>query len=278
MLSNTTLSSKLSIYGQVLDSRLLIGSALYPSPEIMKQAIIASGSQVVTLSLKRQNPAEKSGAKIWQYIQQIVAETPAQKKGFLLPNTAGCRTAQEAITLAQMSREIFQTDWIKLEVIGDDYNLQPDPIELLKATETLLNDGFKVLPYCTDDLVICQRLYDLGCQVIMPWASPIGTGKGLMNTYNLATIRLRLPNATLILDAGIGKPSDACLAMEMGYDGVLLNSAVALADNPVAMAEAFAQALSAGEQGYIAGVMQQRQTAHPSTPTLDTPFWHQGGA
>jgi len=261
----------LSIYGESLDSRLLIGSALYPSPQIMKQAILASGSQVVTLSLKRQNPNEQSGQQIWHYLQDIVAKT----KGFLLPNTAGCKTAKEAITLAKMSREIFKTDWIKLEVIGDDYNLQPDPIELLTATQTLIKDGFKVLPYCTDDLVICQRLQDLGCEVIMPWASPIGTGKGLMNPYNLEAIRLRLPEATLILDAGIGKPSDACLAMEMGYDGVLLNSAVALADNPILMAKAFAQALQAGEQGYVAGVMEQRQTAHPSTPTLDTPFWHQ---
>lgn len=261
----------LTIYGQKLDSRLLIGSALYSSPQLMKDAILASGSQVVTLSLKRQNPADNAGAKIWQYIQDIVAQT----NGFLLPNTAGCKSAKEAITLAQMSREIFNTDWIKLEVIGDDYNLQPDPIELLKATEQLIADGFKVLPYCTDDLVLCQRLSDLGCEVVMPWASPIGTGKGLMNPYNLETIRLRLPNTTLILDAGIGKPSDACLAMEMGYDGVLLNSAVALADNPVAMAKAFALSLQAGELAYVGGVMPERQTAHPSTPTLDTPFWHQ---
>jgi thiazole synthase len=260
----------LNIYGQALNSRLLIGSALYSSPQIMKQAILASGSQVVTLSLKRQNPAELAGQQIWQYIQ----EAAQQNNGHLLPNTAGCKTAKEAVTLAKMSREIFNTDWIKLEVIGDDYNLQPDPIELLIAAEQLIKEGFKVLPYCTDDLVLCQRLYDLGCQVIMPWASPIGTGKGLMNPYNLETIRLRLPEATLILDAGIGKPSDACLAMEMGYDGVLLNSAVALADNPVMMAKAFASALVAGEQGYVAGIMAERQTAHPTTPTLDTPFWH----
>ncbi|MEH6594102.1 MAG: thiazole synthase [Colwellia polaris] len=261
----------LNIYGQTLNSRLLIGSALYPSPEIMQQAILASGSQVVTLSLKRQNPLARSGEKIWRYIQ----ETVAQNQGFLLPNTAGCKSAKEAITLAKMSRELFQTDWIKLEVIGDDYNLQPDPIELLIATEQLLADGFKILPYCTDDLVICQRLYALGCQVIMPWASPIGTGKGLMNPYNLTSIRQRLPEATLILDAGIGKPSDACIAMEMGFDGVLLNSAIALADNPVLMAKAFSSAISAGESAYIAGTMPERQTAHPSTPTLDTPFWHQ---
>ncbi|SET23690.1 thiazole synthase [Thalassotalea agarivorans] len=261
----------LSIYGTQLNNRLLIGSALYPSPDIMKQAILASGSQVVTLSLKRQNPAQQGGEKIWQYIQEIMA----QVDGHLLPNTAGCKTAKEVITLAKMSREIFQTNWIKVETIGDDYNLQPDAIELLAATKTLIADGFNVLPYCTDDLVLCQRLWDLGCEVIMPWASPIGTGKGLMNPYNLETIRMRLPEATLILDAGIGKPSDACLAMEMGYDGILLNSAVALADNPVLMAKAFNQSLSAGENAYVAGIMQQRQTAHPSTPTLDTPFWHQ---
>ena len=263
----------LKIYDQTLNSRLLIGSALYPSPEIMKQSILASGSQVVTLSLKRQNPLQQSGAQIWQYIQDAVKEVD----GFLLPNTAGCKTTKEVVTLAKMSREMFATDWIKLEVIGDDYNLQPDPIELVKASEELLADGFKVLPYCTDDLVLCQRLYDLGCQVIMPWASPIGTGKGLMNPYNLETIRMRLPDATLIIDAGIGKPSDACLAMEMGYDGVLLNSAVALADNPVAMAKAFALAVESGEQAYVAGLMPERQTAHASTPTLDTPFWHQTG-
>lgn len=260
----------LSIYGQQLNSRLLIGSALYPSPEVMQQAILASGSQVVTLSLKRQNPLAQSGEKFWHYI----VESVEKNHGFLLPNTAGCQSAKEAITLAKMSRELFKTDWIKLEVIGDDYNLQPDPIELLIATEQLLADGFKVLPYCTDDLVICQRLYQLGCQVIMPWASPIGTGKGLINPYNLASIRHRLPDATLILDAGIGKPSDACIAMEMGFDGVLLNSAIALADNPVLMAKAFASAISAGESAYIAGTMPERQTAHASTPTLDSPFWH----
>ncbi|WP_434019799.1 thiazole synthase [Thalassotalea atypica] len=261
----------LNIYGTALESRLLIGSALYPSPKIMKQAILASGSKVVTLSLKRQSPHAKSGQKIWQYIQEIITIVD----GHLLPNTAGCKSAQEAVTLAEMSREIFQTNWIKLEVIGDEYNLQPDAIELLSATKQLISNGFKVLPYCTDDLVLCQRLWDLGCDVIMPWASPIGTGKGLMNPYNLETIRFRLPQATLILDAGIGKPSDACIAMEMGYDGVLLNSAIALAENPTKMASAFKQALQAGEQGYVAGVMKERQTAHPSTPTLDTPFWHQ---
>lgn len=256
-----------NIYDTELDSRLLIGSALYPSPEVMKNAIEASGSQVVTLSLRRQNPQQQSGRQIWQYIQELGCH--------LLPNTAGCKSADEAYTLAQMSREIFNTDWIKLEVIGDDYNLQPDPIELLKAAELLIKDGFRVLPYCTDDLVLCLRLYDLGCSVIMPWGSPIGTGLGLMNPYNLETIRARLPQATLIVDAGIGRPSDACLAMELGYDGILLNSAVALADNPVLMAKAFANSVEAGVSACMAGIMPKRQTAQASTPTLGTPFWHQ---
>lgn len=261
----------LDIYGTKLNNRLLIGTALYPSPEIMKQAVIASEAQVMTLSLKRQSPNQQGGQQIWQYIQSLASEHKIK----LLPNTAGCKSAQEAVTLANMSRELFNTDWIKLEVIGDDYNLQPDALELLAATETLLAQGFKVLPYCTDDLVLCQRLYDLGCQVIMPWASPIGTGKGLLTPYHLEAIRYRLPKATLIIDAGIGKPSDACQALEMGYDGVLLNSAVALAEDPVAMATAFKSAIQAGEQAYSAGIMPQRQTAQPSTPTLDTPFWHQ---
>jgi thiazole synthase len=267
-----------NIYGEQLDSRLLIGSALYTSPEMMKAAVLASQSQVITLSLKRQSPESQGGDKIWQYIQDIIKQNEQQKKIHLLPNTAGCKTAKEAVTLAQMSREIFKTNWIKLEVIGDDYNLQPDAIELLAATEQLIALGFKVLPYCTDDLILCQRLFNLGCEVIMPWASPIGTGKGIMNPYNLETIRHRLPQATLIVDAGIGRPSDACLALEMGYDAVLLNSAVALADDPVQMAQAFNCAIEAGRSGYQAGIMAQRQTAHPSTPTLDTPFWHQNNS
>ncbi|HIQ14081.1 MAG TPA: thiazole synthase, partial [Leucothrix sp.] len=169
------------VYGTELKSRFFIGSALYPSPEIMQQAIRASEAEVITLSLRRQSPEKQGGNSFWDYVKDLGCH--------LLPNTAGCHSAQEAVTLAQMSREIFQTNWIKLEVIGDDYSLQPDPFGLLQATETLIKDGFKVFPYCTDDLVLCQRLRDLGCEVIMPWGSPIGTGKGLMNTYTLAMIR-----------------------------------------------------------------------------------------
>lgn len=255
----------LILYDQSFNSRLLVGTALYSSPEIMAQSIDASGSAMVTLSLRRQDPTNNQGHAIWQHIQQ--------SKCALLPNTAGCHSAQEAVTLAQMSREIFETDFIKLEVIGDDYNLQPDPFETVKAAEILIKSGFKVLPYCTDDLVFCQRLLDAGCQVLMPWGSPIGTGKGLMNPYNLQAIRDRFPSTRLIIDAGIGKPSQAMTAMEMGYDGILLNTAIAKAHDPINMAQAFAHAVTGGRQAYLAGLMQTRQTASPSTPVLGTPFW-----
>jgi thiazole synthase len=259
--------SCLKLYDQKFNSRLLVGTALYPSPEVMAQAVEASGSEMVTLSLRRQDPSNKQGQAIWEHIKQSGCA--------LLPNTAGCHSAQEAITLAHMSREMFSTDFIKLEVIGDDYNLQPDPFETVKAAETLIKNGFKVLPYCTDDLVFCQRLLEVGCQVLMPWGSPIGTGKGLMNPYNLRAIRDRFPTTSLIIDAGIGKPSQAMEAMEMGFDGILLNTAIAKAHNPVLMAQAFAQAVKGGRQGYLAGLIESRQTASPSTPTLGTPFWQQ---
>lgn len=255
------------VYGVDLKSRFFIGSALYPSPQIMQHAIKASGANVITLSLRRQAPEKQGGHSFWDHIKGLGCH--------LLPNTAGCHSAQEAITLAQMSREIFETHWIKLEVIGDDYNLQPDPFELLKATEVLIKDGFNVFPYSTDDLVLCQRLRDLGCEVIMPWGSPIGTGKGLMNPYALQTIRERLPDVKLLVDAGIGKPSDACQAMELGFDGILLNTAVAEAINPEAMATAFSHAIDAGRIAYESGIMPPRESAKPSTPTIGTPFWHQ---
>ncbi len=254
------------IAGAELESRLFIGTALYPSPEIMLQAIRASGAQVITVSLRRQAPEHGGGQAFWDLIRSLDVR--------LLPNTAGCKTPREAITTAQMARELFGTNWIKLEVIGDDYNLQPDPIGLLEATHELVHEGFEVFPYCTDDLVLCRRLADEGCRVVMPWASPIGSGQGLLNPFNLEMIRKRLPDVRLIVDAGIGRPSDATRAMELGYDGCLINSAVALADDPVRMAGAFAGAIEAGRTGYEAGIMPKRDFASPSTPTPGTPFWH----
>ncbi|HUH36684.1 MAG TPA: thiazole synthase [Spongiibacteraceae bacterium] len=260
-------SDPLTLYGEVFESRLLLGTALYPSPQIMADAVTASGAEIITVSLRRQSPESGGGNTIWDFIRRLGKR--------LLPNTAGCHSAREAVTLAQMSREIFETDWLKLEVIGDEYNLQPDPIATLDAARELVRLGFKVLPYCTDDLVLCQRLRDAGCEVLMPWGAPIGTGRGLMNAYNLASIRSRLPEMPLIVDAGIGRPSHAVQAFELGYDAILLNTAVAQASDPVLMARAFRHAAQAGRTGYLAGAMAERQTAQASTPVLGTPFWHQ---
>ncbi|WP_196138718.1 thiazole synthase [Aliikangiella sp. G2MR2-5] len=250
-----------------IESRLLIGTALYPSPEIMLESIKASGSQVVTVSLRRQNPMASGGQDFWQMIQSLNLN--------LLPNTAGCHSVKEAVTTAQMARELFNTNWIKLEVIGDDYNLQPDPFALLEATKELISQGFEVFPYCTDDLVLCEKLVEAGCRILMPWGAPIGTGKGLINPYALKTIRERLKNVTLIVDAGIGAPSHAVEAMQLGYDGVLLNTAIAQANDPEKMATAFKHAMAAGRLAFESGLMPERDMAQPSTPTIGTPFWHQ---
>ena len=254
-----------SLYGEALHSRLLLGTARYPSLAVMAEAVAASGAEVLTLGLRRQSPENLGGGSVWEHITGLGCR--------LLPNTAGCHTAREAITLARMSREIFGTDWIKLEVTGDDYNLQPDPYELVEATRELVEAKFKVFAYTTDDLVVCSRLRDLGCEVIMPWGAPIGTGKGITNPYALETLRARLPDAVLIVDAGIGRPSHAARVLEMGFDGVLLNTAVARADDPVRMATAFGNAVAAGRLAFEAGAMAESETAHPSTPVVGTPFW-----
>jgi thiazole synthase len=261
-------ASPWNVYGTELNSRLFIGTALYPSPQVMLDAIKASQSQVITVSLRRQtSPNSDSGNKFWQLIQSLGCH--------LLPNTAGCYSVQEAIKTARIARELFDTDWIKLEVLGDSYNLQPDPFALVEATKILIDEGFKVFPYCTDDLVLCQKLADLGCEVLMPWGAPIGTGRGLINPYALETLRKRLPDLILLVDAGIGKPSDAVQAMELGFDGILLNTAVAEALDSAKMADAFSQAINAGRLAYEAGVMPKRDIAKPSTPTHNQPIWQQ---
>jgi thiazole synthase len=198
---------------------------------------------------------------------------PLRARGVrLLPNTAGCRSAREAVTLAHMARELLQTHWIKLEVVGDEHTLQPDPFELVRAATQLVKDGFEVFPYCTDDLVSCQRLLDAGCRILMPWGAPIGSGQGLLNPWALRTLRARLPDATLIVDAGIGAPSHAALAMELGFDAVLLNSAVAHATDPVGMATAFRHAIEAGRLGWRSGLIAPQDMAVASTPVAGRPF------
>jgi thiazole synthase len=248
-------------------SRLLAGSARFPSPAAMSEAIQASGAEVVTVALRRQSPEWGSGDSFWELIRGLGLH--------VLPNTAGCRNAKEAVTTAHMARELFGTHWIKLEVIADDYTLQPDPVGLLEAARVLNQDGFEVFPYTTEDLSIAQRLVECGCRIVMPWGSPIGSGRGLMNPYLLQTLRERLPDITLIVDAGVGRPSDAVQAMELGFDGVLINSAIARASDPVCMARAFQKAVEAGRLGFEAGMIERRETASPSTPVLGTPFWHQ---
>ena len=251
---------------QQLKNHLLMGTALFPSPDIMAEAIRASATEVVTVALRRQAPGDRAGEGFWELIRQLDVR--------VLPNTAGCRTVKEAITTAQMARELFATHWIKLEVIGDDYTLQPDPVALVEAARVLHREGFEVFPYTTEDLIVAQRLVEAGCRIVMPWASPIGSGRGVMNPYLLKTLRARLPDTTLIVDAGIGRPSDAARVMELGFDGVLINSAIALADDPVEMGMAFRTAVQAGRMGYEAGIMEPRETASPSTPVVGTPFWH----
>lgn len=260
------MTKTLTIIDTILQSRLFLGTAQYPSPDALYQAIESSKPGLLTVSLRRENAAGK-GQKFWDII-----------KGFnlpILPNTAGCHDVNEAVTTAEMAREIFGTNWIKLEVIGDDYTLQPDPFKLLKATETLIEKGFTVFPYMTDDLVLAERLSDLGCDILMPWGAPIGSGRGLNNIYALKQLRERFPNKTLVIDAGIGAPSHAAAAMEMGYDAVLLNTAVAKAGNPAEMARAFSLGIEAGRSAYLAGVIAEQQSATPSTPLIDKPFWHQ---
>jgi thiazole synthase len=264
---NTHPADALTLYGETFHSRLLLGTSRYPSPAIMMQAIERSKPAMLTASLRRQTAQQQQDS---QQFFKLLRETGVQ----ILPNTAGCHSLQEAITTAEMAREVFETDWIKLELIGDDYTLQPDTLQLPQAASRLIQLGFKVLPYCTEDLVLCQKLVDVGCQAVMPWAAPIGTGKGPVNPYALQTLRQRL-QVPMIVDAGLGLPSHACQVMEWGFDAVLLNTAVALSQHPVDMAGAFADATRAGRAAYLSVAMQAQDQAQPSTPVLGTPFWHQ---
>ena len=259
-------TSPWKIGGVTLQSRMMIGSARYPSPANMAEAITRSGAEVVTVSLRRESPSERSGQAFWDLLQGLDVR--------VLPNTAGCHSVREVLTTAKMAREVFETDWIKLELIGDDGTLQPDPIGLVKAAEALLDDGFTVFPYTTEDLVVARYLVEAGCEILMPWGAPIGTGQGIQHPDRLARMRQTFPDVQLLVDAGIGAPSHAARAMELGCDGVLLNTAIARAADPVAMAIAFAEATRAGRRAWRAGLMSPLDTAHASTPTVGQPFWH----
>ncbi|TAJ91226.1 MAG: thiazole synthase [Reyranella sp.] len=249
-----------SFYGVELKSRLLLGTSRYPSPAVLERAVKASGAQVVTVSLRRESGAGRAGQSFWSLIQSMGVR--------VLPNTAGCHSVKEAVTTAHMARELFDTPWIKLEVIGEADTLQPDVFGLVEAARILSEDGFEVFPYTTEDLVVAERLVEAGCRVLMPWGAPIGSARGLNNVYGLRSMRAHFPDIPLVVDAGLGVPSHAAAAMELGYDAVLLNTAVAEAGDPVEMARAFALGVEAGRAAYLARPMEPRDMAVPSTPVI----------
>jgi thiazole synthase len=250
----------LDLYGTELPSRLLLGTAQYPSPTILADAVKASSASVVTVSLRREMAGGRGGEKFWSLIQSM--------RLHVLPNTAGCHSVKEAVTTAKMAREVFGTNWIKLEVIGNHDTLQPDVFGLVEAARILCQDGFAVFPYTTDDLVVAERLLAVGCKVLMPWCAPIGSALGPVNITALRSMRGHFPGVPLIVDAGIGRPSHAALVMELGFDAVLLNTAVAKAADPVGMARAFGKAVDAGREAYRSGLLEPRDVAVPSTPTI----------
>ncbi len=250
--------SKLEIAGQKFNSRLIVGTSRYPNPQVMLEALEASGTEMITVSIRRLNLNADSG-------QESILNMIDRNKYFLLPNTAGCYTAKDAVLTAQLARELLGTSWVKLEVIGDEETLFPDVTELLKAAEQLLIDGFTVLPYCNDDPITCKKLADMGCAAVMPLGAPIGSGMGIRNPYNIMIIRdiIQIP---VIVDAGVGTASDASLAMELGVDGVLMNSAIAQAEHPVMMAKAMKLAVESGRFAYEAGRIPKRLYAKATSP------------
>ena len=252
------------IYGTTLANGFMLGTAQYPSPAILANAFKRSGASVATVSLRRESGQDRAGQDFWQLIKDLGVH--------ILPNTAGCHSVKEAVTTAHMAREVFDTKWIKLEVIGEEDTLQPDVFGLVEAARILSEDGFQVFPYTTEDLVVADRLLHAGCEVLMPWGAPIGSGLGLNNIFGLRAMRAHFPDVPLVIDAGLGLPSQATAAIEMGFDAVLLNTAVAKAGDPAAMAEAFATAIKAGQLARAADPMEPRDMAAPSTPVIGKAF------
>jgi thiazole synthase len=251
---------QLTIAGRTLRSRLLLGTGGFPSLAILAEAIAASGSELVTVALRRVDPVARGS------LIDVLADAGVE----LLPNTAGCFTARDAVLTARLAREAFQTNWIKLEVIGDEDTLLPDAPELLRAAEELVDEGFVVLPYTTDDPVLARRLADVGCAAVMPLGSPIGSGMGIRNAYNIALIRAAV-TVPVVLDAGVGTASDAALAMELGCDAVMAASAISRAQDPVRMATAMRAAVEAGRLARGAGRIPRRLYATASTPDEGLP-------
>ncbi|MFT4607184.1 MAG: thiazole synthase [Urechidicola sp.] len=253
-----------NFYNVEIDNPLLLGTAQYPSPAILTDAIRHSQVQIVTASLRREAGGSGAGKNFWDMIKGLGIR--------VLPNTASCYSVKEAVTTAHMAREVFDTRWIKLEVIGNSDTLQPDIFGLVEAARILCEDGFEVFPYTTEDLVLADKLLQVGCEVLMPWGSPIGSGRGLNNPYGIRTLRAHFPDVPLIIDAGIGLPSQAAQAMELGCDAVLLNTAVAKSGDPVTMAKAFSDAVSAGRAAFLSTPIEMSDMAHPSTPVIGKAF------
>ena len=251
-----SLKDKLIIAGREFASRLIIGTGKYRSYEQMRSAHEASGAEMVTVAVRRV-PLDRSSESLLDYL------SPALQ---ILPNTAGCYTAEDAVRTARLAREALQTDLVKLEVIGDQTTLFPDNEQTLEAARILVKEGFVVLPYFNDDLIMAKKLLDAGCAAIMPLAAPIGSGLGVQNPANLRIMREQLPDATMIVDAGVGTASDAAIAMELGADGVLMNTAIAEAEDPAKMATAMKLAIEAGRLAYVAGRMPKKLYASASSP------------
>jgi thiazole synthase len=256
------MSDELVIAGRTFGSRLILGTGGFTNHDLLRRALEASGAELCTVALRRLDPAARGS------IIEVLDAAGVE----VLPNTAGCFTARDAIVTARLAREAFETDWIKLEVIGDEDTLMPDAVELVSAAEALIDEGFTVLPYTNDDHVLARRLEDLGCAAVMPAGSPIGSGMGIRNPYNLSIIVERA-GVPVVLDAGVGTASDATLAMELGCDAVLCASAISRAHDPVTMATAIRGAVHAGRLARGAGRIPRRLYAEPSTPEDGVPVF-----
>jgi thiazole synthase len=252
------MSEQFTIAGRTFRSRLMIGTGKYRSFEEMVRCHEASGAEVVTVAVRRVNLTDKSKESMLDHIDRT--------KYFLLPNTAACYTVEDAVRTALLGREVGLSNWVKLEVIGDEKTLFPDVFGLVEATKQLVKEGFVVLPYTNDDLITAKRLIDAGAAAVMPLAAPIGSGLGIQNHAALRILREQITDVPLIVDAGVGTASDACVAMEMGFDGILMNTAVAAAQDAVMMAEAMNHAVSAGRKACLAGRMERRLYASASSP------------
>lgn len=257
MIKNNFSDKSFTVADKTLKSRLIVGTGKYKSFPLMKESLSASGADMVTVAIRRVDLKDKSSESFWNYIPSGM---------MILPNTAGCYTMDDALRVSRLAREVLDTPFVKLEVLGDAKTLLPDTLALLEATKQLVKEGFVVMPYTNDDPILAKRLEEAGAAAVMPLASPIGSGRGIQNPINIMFIREAVKSIPIIVDAGVGTASDAAAAMELGVDGILMNTAIAEAQNPVLMAEAMKMAVLSGRQAFLAGRMPKREYAAPSSP------------